>query len=209
MTRDVDLVHYLPLYLRDFSELTATLEAEDPEFVLVWNASDRALNNMFILTADEYGISRYEQLLGLTAYEDDDLETRREIVLSAWVSSLPYTIRMLAEKLGQICGDYVFSIEHDFDVGYSLTITTNLESAGKLAEVESLLAAMVPANIVYSVDNSTPNQLRGTLYIGGAVEIMNGFELSDSSEETVTLSGQARHGGSVMELTRVELSMED
>ena len=63
MTREVDLVSYLPPFLAEFKEIAITLEAENPEFVLVWNAAERVLSNEFIETADEYGISRFEKIL--------------------------------------------------------------------------------------------------------------------------------------------------
>lgn len=61
MTREVDLVSYLPPFLAEFKEIAVTLKAENPEFVLVWNAAERVLQNEFIETADEYGISRFEK----------------------------------------------------------------------------------------------------------------------------------------------------
>ena len=62
MTKTVDLVSYLPPFMADFKEISVTLEAENPEFVLVWNAADRVLQNEFIESADEYGISRFEKM---------------------------------------------------------------------------------------------------------------------------------------------------
>ena len=64
MIREVDLVSYLPPFMAEFKEIMATLEAENPEFVLVWEAADRVLQNEFIETSDEYGISRWERILG-------------------------------------------------------------------------------------------------------------------------------------------------
>lgn len=61
MTRDVNLLAYLPPFMQDFTEIAVTLNAEDPEFVIVWDAADRVLKNQFIETADEYGISRFEK----------------------------------------------------------------------------------------------------------------------------------------------------
>ena len=65
MIREVDLVSYLPPFMAEFKEIMATLEAENPEFVLVWEAADRVLQNEFIETSDEYGISRWERILGV------------------------------------------------------------------------------------------------------------------------------------------------
>ena len=54
MTREVDLVSYLPPFLAEFKEIAVALEAENPEFQIVWKATDKVLKNRFISTADEY-----------------------------------------------------------------------------------------------------------------------------------------------------------
>ena len=43
MTRDVNLLAYLPPFMQDFTEIAATLNAEDPEFVIMWDSADRVL----------------------------------------------------------------------------------------------------------------------------------------------------------------------
>lgn len=43
MIREVDLVSYLPPFVGEYKETNLTLIAENPEFVLVWKAADRAL----------------------------------------------------------------------------------------------------------------------------------------------------------------------
>ena len=79
--RDVDLVSYLPPFMADYKEIRETLKAEDPEFRLIWDASQSVLYNEFIMTADEYGISRYEKMLDLYPAKEDTLESRRAKVL--------------------------------------------------------------------------------------------------------------------------------
>ena len=76
MIREVDLVSYLPPYLQQYNQETvAALEAENPEFRLIWEASDRVLYNEFIATADEYGISRFEKILNILPSKEDALES--------------------------------------------------------------------------------------------------------------------------------------
>ena len=66
MIKNVDLISYLPPYLQEYKEDVAALAAENPEFLLVWDAVDRVLYNHFIETADTYGISRFEKLDSLS-----------------------------------------------------------------------------------------------------------------------------------------------
>ena len=81
MVREPRLVSYLPPFLQEYREIHTALEAEDPEFRLVWEGTDYVLRNEFILTADEYGIFRFEKLLGIVPVKGEDLESRRMAVL--------------------------------------------------------------------------------------------------------------------------------
>ena len=69
MIREVDLASYLPAFMQNYKEPVAALEAENPEFQNLWQGAERALNNHFISTADEYGLSRYEKLLDIRPEE--------------------------------------------------------------------------------------------------------------------------------------------
>ena len=64
MTRNVNLVSYLPSFLAEFKENIALLDAENPEFEFLWKSFDRILKNEYISTADEHGVSRFEDTTG-------------------------------------------------------------------------------------------------------------------------------------------------
>ena len=168
-TRDVNLKSYLPVFLQEFAEYEATLDAEDPEFALMWEAANQVLDNAFIATADEYGIGRYESLLGLTYSSSDTLESRRNKVLVRWGSCLPYTIAMLLSQLENICGEGNVSLSVDPDT-YTVYIVTDLEIYGLVEEIEDLLLEMIPANMVISCSNEISAEVEGTAgAVGGVV----------------------------------------
>lgn len=99
MIREVDLVSYLPPFMQSYKEPVAALEAENPEFSLMWSATDRCLRNRFISTADEYGISRFEKMLKIYPTADDTLESRRSRVQSKWFNTIPYTWKVLLQLI--------------------------------------------------------------------------------------------------------------
>ena len=45
MIREVDLVSYLPPFMAEYKETNITLTAENPEFILVWEAAEKVLKN--------------------------------------------------------------------------------------------------------------------------------------------------------------------
>lgn len=104
MIREVDLVSYLPPFLAEYREIREALAAEDPEFQIFWEAVNRALCNVFIATADEYGISRFEKMLGLLPSREDPLEVRRTAVLLKFNANNKYTIRILRKVIATAAG---------------------------------------------------------------------------------------------------------
>lgn len=170
MIREVNLVSYLPPFIADYKEINIALTAENPEFALVWQAADRALKNEFIVTADEWGISRFEGMLGIMPYERDTIEMRRTRLLSRWYNESPYTIRMLAAKLEQLLGGrHNFSLHPGFEDGYGLLVVVYSTDDSQVEELKYLLATMVPMNMAVDIVYE-PVTSGLTVYGGGLME---------------------------------------
>lgn len=195
MIREVDLVSYLPPFMTTYKEPVEALEAENPEFYLVWSATDRILKNRFISTADEYGISRFEKMLGIYPSAEDTLESRRSRIQSKWFNAMPYTMRTLLSKLKVLCGDTDFTLTHNFDVGYTLTLKTNLEKYGQVEELESILATMLPENIVVKSLNVIPWETEGFLFLGGGMCAVDMVTITNDFRESNDITGTAVTGG--------------
>ncbi len=164
--REVDLVSYLPDFMKDYKELSAALEAENPEFDLIWSAVDKVFYNHFISTADEYGISRFEKLLGIFPNVTDSLEIRRKRVQSAWFNKLPYNLKVLTEKIRKLLGETCdFEVKTDFVNAYHLQIVVYTLDDSQRQDLEQLLAVMVPLNMVIRVTYEGVS--KGGIYYGG------------------------------------------
>lgn len=199
MIREVDLVSYLPPFMQNYKEPVAALEAENPEFILIWKATDRVLYNHFISTADEYGIGRYEKMLGIHPTSEDTLESRRSRVQSKWFNTIPYTMKVLLQKLKVLCGDTDFTLTHDFTIGYTLTLETDLELYGQVEELEYIINTMIPENIVVISKNSIPCNIKGTVLFGGGMCFINAFSITNDFREVYQVEGQAAHGGGLVQ----------
>lgn len=202
MIREVDLLNYLPLFMQDFKEIAVTLEAENPEFVLVWTAADQVLKNEFIATADAYGISRFESMLGILSYDEDTLESRRARVAARWFNSIPYTLKALLAKLTTVCGDTDFVLTNDFETGYTLTLITDLENFGQVEELEEVLESWLPANINYVSLNQIPCDAEGNAYCTGGICFVHKFLITNDFQEDSTINGNAVFGGGMIHAAR-------
>ena len=105
MIQDVDLLSLLPPFLAEYKEIHAALSAENPEFRAIWKAADNVLSNEFIVTADAWGVSRFEKMLGIVPEKEADLEDRRAAVLMKYNMRSPYTIRRLQDILAEVVGE--------------------------------------------------------------------------------------------------------
>lgn len=144
------LYDYLPMLMKSFGEMKEIFKSVQIETDEMENGIRFVLNNAFIETADEYGIAKYEKVLGILPSDDDDLEVRRMRVKIRWNDYLPYTVATLREKLDTICGVGMYTLSMDLE-NYQIDVLTQLVSPTILDEVTMLLEKILPAEMVYSV----------------------------------------------------------
>lgn len=189
MIRAVDLVSYLPQFIADYKEINSTLTAENPEFILVWEAADKVLKNEFIATADENGISRFEKILKIFPSVEDTLESRRSRVQARWFTTLPYTWRMFIQKLIALCGENSFTVTKQFDF-YRVDLNMQLELFGQIGEVEKTVEAMFPCNMVVRIKNELFYEIVGNVCNAGSVSFTEEICVVGDTIEYINLQGQ-------------------
>lgn len=153
MAREIDLLGYWMPVLRQLKEFKEIAKAETPELKYILEQVERTLNNMFIETADEYGIKRFEDMMGIYPEAGASLETRRFNVLVKWNDKVPYTEKELYNRLISICGDDNFSVNPDYK-NYFLEIITHLGIEGAFDTISSILQDMIPCNLVLDLKNT-------------------------------------------------------
>lgn len=181
MIRDVDIESYLPHYLRGYKEISETLKAENPEFNLLWVRIDRLLSNLFIDTADEYGISRMEDLLGILPSKQDTLESRRSRVQSLWWNPTPYSIRAFVKKLSELCGEGNFEVDTSKLEEYLLNIVTHLNQYGQVDNLKRIVSGMVPENMRVEVMNEIVTLMCAAVVYSGTVMGQGTHQIIDNN----------------------------
>nr|DAM28936.1 MAG TPA: tail protein [Bacteriophage sp.] len=165
MVRDVNLKRYIPQFMQKYNELTETLDVENSEFLLIWQAADKILHNQFISTADEYGIRQYEKILGIFSDSSYTLEMRRKRVQNRWFNSLPYTIKTLTMKLVTILNEHNFIIRGDFKTSYELFLTVYTLDDSQDEELKYVLSTIVPVNVAINIVYESA--ISGAVFSGG------------------------------------------
>lgn len=202
MVREVELVSYLPPFMAEYKEIAAALGAENPEFTLAWKSADGVLQNEFIVTADEYGISRFEKLLGIIPTAADTLERRRSRVLVRWFNSIPYTERTFIEKLILLCGGNDFTLTREYDK-YKLHLDVDLELFGQVEELERIIDTMLPCNLIVTVKNIIPCSAEGSAFSAGGVCVVETFLITNDDRQNHVVNGIAEVGGAISHTTAV------
>lgn len=178
------LLNYYPGFLRGYLEYQVISESEQYEVERLWNALDVALKDQFIAEAGEYGVSRWEKILGILPKGSETLVQRRFRILTRLSEQLPYTVRMLENQLEALCGEgrYTIWLEHK---SYKLIVRVSLMARNNLTDVDDLLKRIVPANLIIDLSleynkhkmlekythrqlsHNTHNRLRNEVVISG------------------------------------------
>ncbi len=197
MTKEIDLVGYLPPFLAEYSEMKETLKAEEPEFKLLWDGTDKILKNEFIETADEYGISRFEKFLDILPSNTESLEARRSTVRTRWFKALPYTLRQFINKLIMLCGNNNFTVIKNFDF-YEIKVITNLEMYGSVNDLKHLFDTMLPCNMTIDSKNDINCFHSNYIFTGGAVLFTDVIFVTNDRNINISASGGAFGSASVI-----------
>ena len=117
----VNLIDYLPEVFQDSEIFRHISDNVSPKYDACLTDINDLLDIQFIISANENGILRYEQLLGITPKLTNSLEDRRFRVLSILSNKLPYTYESLKSELDLLCGVDGYDITLSSDI-YTLLI---------------------------------------------------------------------------------------
>lgn len=150
------LIDYLPPIMQNFKEIKEITNAEQKEVDLIDGEISKVLDNAFIESCDEYGIQRYEKLMDISPSADDTLEFRKAVALARWNNKLPYTVRVLRERLNALCGEHNYMLDTEKTDEYYLACM--LYDENFVEQVSKLFDNILPANIYYEIFYTASNQ---------------------------------------------------
>ena len=213
MAKEVHLLNYWMPLLRKLKEFKEIAKTEEPELRYILAAIDRTLANFFIESADEYGIKRYEDMMGIVPEETDTLDTRRFRVLTKWNNYVPYTEPELYRRLVSICGsEDAFDLEEHYKE-YWLRVTTHLGVAGAFDMVANTLDDMLPCNLVLELANIMEAKPFSTLYMGGVCCTALGYCITHDLESVVAtvspLSEAVANATAMLSMVTHDVALQD
>ncbi|ERM20356.1 putative phage tail protein [Brevibacillus laterosporus] len=142
------LLKHLPDIFHEIKEFIYLTEAVVPEINDLEQKVNQLLDDQFIMTASERGISRREKMLDIQPdLTIESLEFRRKRLINRKSTKAPFTIRFLQNRLDFLYG--VDKAKADIPEDFLLTIETNVKDAAIFREVVQMINAIKPANMVY------------------------------------------------------------
>ena len=138
------LINYLPFILRDLPAFKAAMASQQPEFSALWDSVAALQDDLFILTAGDRGLARWEHILNLVPKVSDSLNVRRIRILTALNRQLPYTLPQLQNVLNSIYGVGASAAEVP-ENSYTLRVT--MPYTDTYADTMELVDAMSPQNL--------------------------------------------------------------
>ena len=139
-----ELIDYLPPVVRGYEEFQAIVAAQQPELERAWAQAENLLDNQFLSTAGEVGLSRWERILEITPKGTESLDDRRFRVQARLNERLPYTMRRLREILTTLCGvgGSTATVQD-----YTLVVRVALTAKSNYTDVAALLERVAPENL--------------------------------------------------------------
>lgn len=147
LDREINILNYLPDFIKEFREFKKLAEAENPELLILWETYENVRDDQFIKDSTENGVKSWERILKIIPKGSDTLEARKFRILTRLNEKLPYTYTKLEQQLASLCGETGYSLKL-LNNEYTLFVRVALAVKSNFEEVKKLLQKMVPANLI-------------------------------------------------------------
>lgn len=185
--RDIDATDLLTPVSRDSLDIQEIMRIHNIELNLLWNVMLDILSDQFIRYATDYGLSQWEYMLDISPQDMEDLESRRNEILSVLIGVRPFTLERVQEMLDFKFGKNVVnhSVVHD-KYEYWLDVANGFET--QINTILEYVEEIIPKNLLIFFRSTTKNNMN--VYFGGVIDsveiihIESELEIGDLTAES-------------------------
>lgn len=146
---DTELLKLLPPWYREVAEYQQICSAEAQQLQTAALATQSIADNFYFQTMNLAGVQMWEQIFNITPNPAaETLVFRRARVLNRISMRPPYTLGFLYQKLDELVGPGLWSVEVDY-ANYALTIEAGAEDQSYWQELAYTVNHIKPAHITY------------------------------------------------------------
>ena len=138
------IINHYPPVIKQIKEMQQIARAEDIEFEKLKAVTTQTIRNMFVYTADETGVKRFETVFKITPKASQSLDDRK-----AYILSMMNRRKMSLSELTAMLSNYSEGIEllNDFS-NMEMIVTINTD-AGSLETLNNIIDEILPLNIYF------------------------------------------------------------
>lgn len=137
------LNHYPPV-IKQIKEMQQIAKSEDIEFSKLKIETEKVLRNMFVFTADETGVQRFEKMLGIKPKAVQSLDDRK-----IYIISMMNRRKMSLSELTEMLSNYSEGIKILNDISNMEMIIEINTDAGSLETLNNIIDEILPMNIYF------------------------------------------------------------
>lgn len=195
--RDIDATDLLPAVSRDSLDIQEIMRIHNAELNLLWKVMLDILSDQFIRYATDYGLSQWEYMLDISPQDMDDLESRRNEILSVLIGVRPFTLERVQEMLDLKFGKNVInhSVVHD-KYEYWLDIANGFET--QINNILDYVDDIIPKNLLILFRSTTVNMM--TSFIGAIADSADVIHIEADLDVNKLQSNVQPYVGSVIDI---------
>lgn len=195
--RDIDATDLLPAVSRDSLDIQEIMRIHNTELNLLWKVMLDILSDQFIRYATDYGLSQWEYMLDISPQDMDDLESRRNEILSVLIGVRPFTLERVQEILDFKFGKNVInhSVVHD-KYEYWLDIANGFET--QINNILDYVDDIIPKNLLILFRSTTVNMM--TSFIGAIADSADVIHIEADLDVNKLQSNVQPYVGSVIDI---------
>ena len=194
---DIDISQFLPPVSRDSRDMQEIMRVENPEFILLWEIMADLLDNQFIPTMGELGLSHWEWILEVLPQDTDTIEDRRNRILRLLAGTRPYTVEKLQEMLDATFGRGAVGVDLDENL-YEIWFILSKEMRERSGEVINYAEPIVPKNLL--LKTLVEEKVQTKLNVGGGLYLVD-KEITILKPRNYDISTTIYNGGTLASTT--------
>lgn len=145
MLKNRKYIEYIPDHMKNISELIEIGKAVDRFTSGASEEIENILEEAYVETAEEQGLERLENMLGIDG-RGKSLESRRKNILMLLMGDAPYTFVSVNNKLDSVWGKNNVSIQYGSEP-YVIDVNIGLGAKNYKDVIKKYLDIVVPANV--------------------------------------------------------------
>lgn len=165
------IINNYPPVLKQIKEMQQIARAEDAEFEKLKKQISEVIQNMFIFTANEAGISRFERIIGITPKAAQSLDERK-----AYIFYMMNRRKMSLSELNALLSGYSKNIELKPVYSNNELVVLIDDVAGSLEMVYEILDSLLPLDTCITMQ----------IPVKGSADIYTGIRLAGSRKKIKT-----------------------